>query len=168
MSTECTPRQLFGLGAATRPSWCPPINESVDPCEMRYSVDIPIIGRTDVGVPINRMVNDAMQSATQQLPAYLPIFMQQVQPYIDSTVAAIEADAVKTIEYEVNYLTRELMTKQVDPRVTALVDEVTAEANALKDEVLKTLMILGATILLGVGVSAWWINREREADIRKR
>jgi hypothetical protein len=158
MFNESTPRPLLGLGATARPSYCPALNTSVDPCEMKYSVDIPIVGRTEVGVPVSQMVDDAIASAVKRLPAYLPTVMAQMQPYI----AALEEDVVKTIEYEADYLADELLQTKVDPRVTTVVADVTAQAQALKNEILVTLAAIGASMLIGVGVSAWWLNREAQ------
>lgn len=150
----------MGLGA-TRPSYCAPVDTSTDPCEMRYSVDIPVVGRTDMGVPVDRIVADAMESAVRRLPSYLPVIYSQLQPYI----AAIEDDVVRTVEYEADYLADQMLQTKIDPRVTALVDEVTADANALKDEILTTLMAIGAALIIATGVGAWWVNRE--AEIRR-
>lgn len=138
-----------------RPSHCPPVNSSPDACEMQYSVDIPLIGRDTVGVPIYQMVDDALKSATQQLPQYLPTFYQQLKPY----VAAIEDDLVRTMEYELPFLADDLMADQVDPRIDGLLEDVTGKVEVLKDEVLATVLATGAALVVAFGVGIWYLKQ---------
>jgi len=158
---ESIPRPIAGLGAvatAVRPSWCPPAEVPRDPCEIAYPVDIPLIGRETVGVPVYRMVYDAMQAGTKFLPEYLPEVWQQLQPYI----AEVQDDVVRTIEYEADYLADELLDKKVMPRLNAVTDELVGTATGWRDEILMTLMAVGAASIIAVGVSAWWINKSEQ------
>lgn len=156
---ETTPRAI-GLGAA-RPGWCPPAEVPRDPCEIKYPVDIPIIGVEQVGVPVYRIVYDAMQAGTKFLPEYLPQVWQQLQPYIGQ----LTDHAVRTIESEADYLAEKLLDEQVMPRVDVLHEELIDDANELRDELLVTILAVGAASILCIGLAAWWINeRERQRD----
>jgi hypothetical protein len=154
MFQDSTPA-LLGLGATARPAYCPSTNSTPDPCEFRYSVDIPLIGREEVGVPIFRMVDDAMKAGTQTLPVYLPTFYQELQPYI-----AMARDSIyKDVQALAPDLLDDLLKKQVMPKVDALKDNVLAEADVMKQDLLVTVLATAGMLMIAVGVSAWWIKR---------
>jgi len=151
---ESWPMAVTGLGAA-RPLWCPPIDTSVDPCELRYSVDIPIYGRAEVGVPINHIVYDAMASATSRLPDFLPGIYSQLMPYVNRMRDSLIADAESVLPDILD----DLLERQVMPKANKLKDNIVAEAEQLRNEVLISLGAMTAAILVGLGVTAWWIKQ---------
>lgn len=154
---ELTPRPVGALGE-TRPSWCPPASVPRDPCEIRYPVDIPLIGVEEVGIPVYRVVNDAMQAADRFLPDYLPSYYAHLQPYI----AAEVDNLVRTAEYEADFLADKLLKEKVDPRVEAAKQNLYANLDSVVTEILATVVITGAASLIAIGVGAWWVNRREE------
>ena len=149
---ESSPRAL-ALGAV-RPAHCPSETSPPDPCAVRYKINLPVWGEDYVTVPIYRMVDDALLSATQRLPVYLPQLWQQMQPYL----AELQADVVRTIEYEVPFLTRAALDEAM-PRVEELRRQVTGDAESLRDELLIGILAAGAASIVAIGVAAWWINQ---------
>jgi hypothetical protein len=132
-----------------------------DVCEIKYPVDIPLIGVEEVGVPVYRLVHDAMQAGMRFLPQYLPQAWNEVQPYINE----LKADVIADVEYEADYLADKLLDTHVMPRVENLKEETFASVRHWRDEILLTLMAVGAASVVAVGVGAWWVNqRELQRD----
>jgi hypothetical protein len=133
-----------------------------DPCEVRYEVDIPLIGVTEVGLPIERATHDAIQSAVARLPQYLPQVYDQATPYIDDILAKAMDRAVRTAEYEADYLADKMMEEKVMPRVETLKENLVANVGNFVEEILVTVVAVGAASIIAVGVGAWWVNRREE------
>jgi hypothetical protein len=155
---ELAPRAVTGLGA-TRPAWCPPAEVPRDVCEITYPMDLPVLGVTKVGLPVYRVVYDAMNAAADQLPAVLPELEAAVQPAVDRMVARISDDMARTVEYEVDYLTDKLMREEINPLVEKFTTDAELRASKLVNEILVTTAALSAGVVIAVGVAAWWIKR---------
>jgi len=152
---ETLARPLTGLGA-TRPTWCPPAEVPQDVCEIKYSVDLPLIGREQVGLPVYRVTYDALQAVTQFLPERLPEWYEAAKPYIDNIRRETIADATKVIEQEADYLASELMEREVDPRLA----DVETRVNGIAKEIMVATAALSGAVMITVGVAAWWIRRK--------
>jgi hypothetical protein len=150
---ETTPRPISALGA-TRPDWCPPERVPRDVCEIKYPMDLPIIGVTEVGLPVYRVTYDMMEAATQRLPEFLPQIYQDLQPYI----ADLTDDVVRTVEYEADFLADKMMREQVEPVIEEFTDELEVRANKLVNELLVTTAALSGAVIIAVGVAAWWVR----------
>ena len=157
---ETAPRPISGLGA-TRPSWCPPASVPRDVCEIKYPMDLPIIGVTEVGLPIYRVTYDAMKAATQRLPEFLPEIYDAVNPYVERLQGEIIDRVVRTAEYEADYLSDKLLRDKVDPRVAAMTDDIERRAQKITNEALLTGLALTGAVLLGGGVAIWWLKQKR-------
>ena len=149
--------ELQGLGA-TRPSWCPArtFNSGVqDPCEIEYSVDLPIVGRTTMAIPVDQMTNDAILTAERQLPQLLdrnlPMVYAKLQPFLDQTIASAMAD----LQYSLTETLQKALDKQVLPAVRTQEEEVIAEAEVVVEKAILGLAALGA-----LGVGAWLYFRK--------
>jgi hypothetical protein len=145
------------MATAARPSYCPAVNATVDPCEMQYSVDIPVLGRDTVGIPITRIVGDALTSATAQLPSYLPAFYQELMPYVNQMRDSIWGD-VQALAPD---LVQQVLDEQVIPQVNKLEDDVVGKAQALGDELMAVVLAAGAATLIAVGVGVWYLKQSR-------
>jgi hypothetical protein len=143
---ELVPRAVTGLGA-TRPAWCPPAEVPRDVCEIK------------VGLPVYRVVYDAMNAAADQLPQVLPELEAAVQPAVDRMVARISDDMARTVEYEVDYLTGKLMREEINPLVEKFTSDAELRASKLVNEILVTTAALSAGVIIAVGVAAWWIKK---------
>jgi len=148
---------LSGLGA--RPGWCPTSTYNAehppqDPCEIRYSVDLPIVGRTDMALPIDQMTNDAIIGAVKVLPATLdsalPTIYSKAQPYINNLLADAQSTAEDALQHALNTI--------ILPQIEKQKEEVLAQAETLRDEALKTVLAVGVMIVVAVGAAAWWIK----------
>lgn len=111
-----------------------------------YKVDMPFPwGKdTEVVVPVQQMVDDTWLS---------------LAPHIDE----LEARLVTDMENEANQygpvLVKNLMDTVVLPRVQTDMEEAFAEFEMLKNDAMKTVVLVGATLLLGVGFAAWWVKK---------
>ena len=146
-----TPKVAVGLDAV-RPAWCPGVSlkEGVrDPCEIKYSFDLPLVGQTTFGLPIPQMTNDALTAVQKQLPGILdqslPVIYQKAQPYIEDITDYVIPNAVNKI-----------LTKQVAPMVDNQKEEVIAHANLLVQKVL-----LGVGVITAAGLGAYWYIQKR-------
>jgi len=151
-----TYRAMSGLGAdaPARPAWCPGTSlpsGTRDPCEVSYAFDLPLVGKTTFGLPIPAMTNDALLTAERQLPEILdrtlPVVYQKTKPYIDGIFA--------DLEYELPALADKILKEQVLPQLERQKEEIVAQT-----EVLSTRLLLGLTVLTGVGLAGLWYIRK--------
>jgi len=127
-----------------------------DVCEIKYSVDLPLLGREQVGLPVYRVTYDALQAVSDFLPERLPEWMATAQPYIDNIRRETIAEATKVIEQEADYLASELMTREVDPRLA----EVETKVRDISKEIMIATAALSGAVMITVGLAAWWIRRK--------
>lgn len=156
---------LSGLGdtsSVARASWCPPTSLKPgqrDPCETRYTFDLPLVGKTEFGLPVSAMTNDALLTVQQQLPQILdeslPTVYQRLAPYIADVKASTFAD----LEYFVPELLDDLMKKQIIPELERQKENVIAEAEVLRDEALIAALAMTGIVAISVGVAAWWLRK---------
>lgn len=154
----------WGLGATPgRPSWCPATtldaeNPPKDPCEIAYSLEVPIVGRTTMRLPISQMTNDAIITAEQQLPGLLdrqlPMVWQKLAPYIFDVKSSIIGD----LEYWLPEQAQALMDDVVLPEWEAQKDSLVADMKLAVEKAL-----LGAALLGGAGLGVWWLWKRRKA-----
>jgi hypothetical protein len=152
---ETAPRPIMGLGAV-RPSWCPPATVPQDVCEIKYSVDIPYVGREEVGLPIYRVTYDALQAVSKFLPERLPEWYAAALPYIENLRRDTVEELTEVLEREVDYLSSELMAREVDPRIADIEDKV----RGITNELVVTTAALSGAVMIVVALSAWWIRRK--------
>jgi hypothetical protein len=123
-------------------------------CEIQYPVDIPIIGREDVGLPIYRVTYDALQAVSKFLPERLPEWYATALPYIENLKRDAMDDVTQVVEREVDYLASELMSREVDPRLA----DAEVKLKSLGNELMITSAALSGAVILAVGVAAWWVR----------
>lgn len=153
-----------GLGDTSevqRASWCPQTSLKPgqrDPCETRYTFDLPLVGKTEFGLPVSAMTNDALLTVQSQLPGILdeslPLIYQKLGPYI----ADVKASAFADLEYFVPELLDDLMKKQVIPELERQKENVIAEAEVLRDEALLTALAMTGILAISVGMGVWWLK----------
>jgi hypothetical protein len=125
-------------------------------CEIQYSVDIPYIGREDIGLPIYRVTYDALQAVSKFLPERMPEWVATAQPYIDNLRRETMEEVTQVVEREVDYLASELMSREVDPRLA----DAEVKLKSLGNEIMITSAALSGAVIVAVGVAAWWIRRK--------
>ncbi len=155
---------LSGLGETSsvqRAAWCPQTSLKPgqrDPCETRYSFDLPLVGKTEFGLPISAMTNDALLTAQQQLPGILdeslPVIYQKLQPYIADAKASAFAD----LEFWLPEMLDDLMKKQIVPELERQKENVIAEAEVLRDEALVAALAMTGILAISVGIGIWWLK----------
>lgn len=138
---------------AVRPTWCPgtSLQSGVrDPCEVQYSFDLPLVGKTTFGLPVPQMTNDALLTIQKQLPqlldASLPVIYQKAQPYIDDLT-----------DFVIPGVVSDLLKKQVVPMVDNQKEEIVAQANVLMQK-----MLLGVAVITAAGLGAFWYIQKRK------
>jgi hypothetical protein len=133
-----------------------------DPCEIKYQVDIPLIGVEEVGIPVNRITYDAMQAATDRLPQFMPEIYSTIEPYADRLLGRVTEDVIETVEFEAPYLADKLLEEKIMPRAEILKENLIANVENVVEEILVTLLAVGGATIVAVGVGAWWVNRKEE------
>lgn len=140
---------------AVRPSGCPPASlpsGQRDPCEIEYSFDLPLVGKTSFGLPIPAMTNDALMSVQRQLPQILdqslPVVYQKLQPYIASLMA--------DVEFEVPRIADQVLNAQILPLVQREKEIALAEVEVLTQ---KALLGLGVLTVIALG-GGWWLVKK--------
>jgi hypothetical protein len=156
--------RFSGLGETSevpRAAWCPTTSLKPgqrDPCEVRYSFDLPLVGKTEFGLPIPAMTNDALLTVQKQLPQVLdeslPVVYQKLAPYLADLKAGTFAD----LEYFVPELLDDVMKKQILPELERQKDNIIAETEMIRDEALKTALALTGMVVVAMGVGFWWLK----------
>lgn len=145
-----------GLGA---PSWCPPSSflrdhPSPDPCAITYKVDIPILGESDVKIPINQIINDIRLQLNQEMPGIIDNVWNQARPKIEQLVVDIQEELTRVAPD----ITNDLIRQTVMPLVYAEIEKLLAEVDVMVGNVTKVMLGVGGAIVLSVGIAAWWLK----------
>jgi len=135
---------------------CPiPTAPRKDPCEAKYTVDMPIIGEETVGVPISLMTEDALTSLEKQLPAHLPNVYAQLNPYLERAKREAFNDTEKFIDRTVS----KVLERQIRPEVEAQKAVAFAEVEGIVNRALVTTALIGFAVVGGVAATVWWSKR---------
>lgn len=143
---------LEGLGQVRCPLPPQAANVPKDPCERRYEFDIPIWGRTDIGVPLTQMTDDAFLQARGYVPMLVFDATKAAEPFVDEKIA----DAMAEISMNVPRWTEQALKS---PEIQRQKELMLAQAEALRDEALKVAVALTGIVVMAVGFTAWWIKR---------
>lgn len=130
---------------------CPPAASRPpqrDPCAVKYEVDLPILGKEIVEVPVEQLSRDFMNSVTRQLPSHLPQIFTDLQPHINQVKVGLIDDAEELIQETLEHKLR----PEIEAQKVALIADINREAN----KALVTLGIIAITIVGAVGFSAWY------------
>jgi hypothetical protein len=114
-------------------------------------MDMPILGKEEVGVPVDQMVQEAMASTVFHLPEYLSTVYAQLQPYI-------EKEKKKAFQ-DVERFANQQMEKLVRPEIESQKAAVMADIDRTTNKVLFTAGLIGLTVVGGVTLSAWYYKR---------
>lgn len=111
-----------------------------------YKVDMPFPwGKdTEVVVPVQAMVDDTWAA---------------LAPHIDALEAKLIQDAEDEAAIYGPEATRKIMNQVVLPSVDKQMQEAFAELDVMKEDAVKALIYVGATMVLAVGFSAWWVKK---------
>jgi hypothetical protein len=147
-----------GLGAV--PSWCPPTTYSrtsppADPCEIRYEFDLPVVGRTDVGVPVNQLVNDAWLHVQSLLPEIVEQVSIEARPRFNELVTTLEG----SIAHLLPDLMSEMIRTQIRPELEAQMIAAQARAGVVKEDVIRAAIGVTGTLAIAIGLAAWWMKQ---------
>ena len=146
---------MEGLGA-TRPTWCPPtVAGRPDPCEIRYSVDLPIIGREIVGVPLNQVISDAMTQFSQRLPSLLQEAYLRARPLIDEQ----KAEAIADLQVAARDFVDKTMKEKIRPELERQKTDAFARAEVLKDDATVKAAVIAGVLVVAMAAAAWWLKR---------
>ncbi len=152
-----------GIGATPgRPTWCPATtldaeNPPKDPCEIAYSIEAPLIGRTTMRLPISQITNDAILTAEQQLPALidrqLPMVWDKLQPYIFQVKGSVLSDLEYWLPEQLESLLDDVVLPEWERQKEILVAET---------EVMMKKMLVGVGFMAAAGVGIlWWMRRSK-------
>jgi len=114
----------------------------------KYKVDAPWPwgDDTEIAIPVQQMVTDAWTA---------------LQPKLD----ALENQLVTDIETEVSLyapkLAKDLIDNIVLPELSKELEVTFAELDMMKTDVTRTVVIVGATMVLALGFGAWWVKKGR-------
>jgi hypothetical protein len=144
---------LGETSSVKRAAWCPVQSlrpGQRDPCEIRYSFDLPLVGETEFGLPIPAITNDAINTVKQQMPE----LYRSMQPYIEDVKASAFAD----LEYFVPELVGDVIDAEIMPIVEREKENIQARAEMLVGDTLKVAFVMTATVVAAVGIAAWWVK----------
>lgn len=143
-----------GVGALGQACPLPPQGAvQKDPCERKYEFDIPIWGRSDIGVPMVQMMSEAFMTAERMAPTFVERMKPIIYPLVDQKIA----DAMAEVEMSIPAWTREAI-QAAQPEIDRQKELVAAQAELLRDEALKVAAALTGIVVLSVGLAAWWIK----------
>jgi hypothetical protein len=112
----------------------------------KYKVDAPWPwgDNTEIALPVDALVSDAWTAAQPKL-------------------TALENQLVEDMENEatlfVPKLVKQVMDDTIMPEFKSEMEVAFAELDLMKVDALKTLVAVGATIAVAVGLAAWWVKK---------
>jgi hypothetical protein len=123
-----------------------------------YDVKLPVVGRTTIEVPVDRMVHDAMQSATRQLPNCLPTIYSQVTPYINGYIDGKKSELYADLEARAPGMLNRLLENEIIPQADEYKDKALEHLKEFRDELIIALLGMTGVVVISVGTAAWWLN----------
>lgn len=124
-----------------------PVGAGPGPVE-KYKVDAPWPwgDDTEIALPVAEIINDAWTA---------------LRPRLDE----LENKLVEDMENELSLygprLVKNVMDTVVLPRLRNEMEVAFAELDIVKTDVTKTLVAVGASLVIAVGVGAWWLKKGR-------
>lgn len=111
-----------------------------------YKVDMPFPwGKdTEVVVPVQQMVDDTWAA---------------LAPHIDELEAKLIQDSEDEMSIYGPVAAKKIIDTVVMPAVNNELEQAVAEFDILKEDAVKALVAVGATIVIAIGVSAWWVKK---------
>lgn len=113
-----------------------------------YKVDAPFPwgDNTEIKIPVQEMVNDAWAAA---------------QPKVNE----LEAKLIDDMENEMSLygpkLVKDILDTVVRPELDKQMEVAFAEVDMMMSDVTKTMIAVGATVAIAVGLGAWWLKKGR-------
>lgn len=111
-----------------------------------YKIDAPFPwGKdTEIVVPVQAMVDDSWAA---------------LSPHIDELEAKLIQDGEDEMSVYGPVAVKNIMDTIVLPRMNTELEQAVAEFDVVKEDALKTLVAVGATLVVAIGVAAWWIKK---------
>lgn len=147
---------MIGLGVTAPRPGCPATTFSAtspvkDPCEIKYRFDFPVIGEEDIGIPLNQIINDAKLQISESLPQLINTAFTAARPKIN--------DVMSDVEYMIPEAVDEAMEQHVWPEIDRRKALLMAEVDVVKDDAVKAALAVTATVVMSVGLAAWWVKK---------
>jgi hypothetical protein len=124
-----------------------PVGAGPGPVE-KYKVDAPWPwgDNTEIALPIQELVSDAWAAA---------------KPRMDE----LEAKLIDDMENEMSLygprLVKDIMDNVVTPEMNKELEVAMAELDVMKTDVTRTLFAVGTSLVIAVGLGAWWLKKGR-------
>ncbi len=112
----------------------------------KYKVDAPFPwgDDTEITLPIQELVNDAWSAVTPR-------------------INELEAQLIEDMENEASLyaprLVKQVMDSVVTPEMNRQMEVAFAELDMMETDALKALIAVGASMVLAVGLAAWWVKK---------
>jgi len=112
----------------------------------KYKVDAPFPwgDDTEITLPIQELVNDAWSAVTPR-------------------INELEAKLIEDMENEASLyaprIVKQVMDSVVTPEMNRQMEVAFAELDMMETDALKALIAVGASMVLAVGLAAWWVKK---------
>ncbi len=113
----------------------------------RYTLDLPVVGDTEVGVPVEKFTADILSEASSQFPGYVPKIVAALNPHI----AQVKRYAIHDLQ--------QFLDEYAVPEIEAQKANISAEIERLEGQASKWLVLYGLAIVAGVGATTWYLSR---------